>query len=106
MDYGGIKVRLECAFDRAKPRVLRVVGTEGSLLVEELHRPQHAVLQLESEPPRSLGAPYAIDDLYDEIAHFVGLAEMGTLESPVMPARDSVHAALILDVVRAGLASR
>lgn len=106
MDYGGIKVRLECAFDRAKPRVLRVVGTEGSLLVEELHRPQHAVLRLEGEPPRSLGAPYAIDDLYDEIAHFVGLAEMGALESPVMSARDSVHAALILDVVRAGLASR
>ena len=106
LDLGGIEGRLTCAFDRARPRVLRVVGTEGSLLVEELHRPQHAVLQLEGEPPRSLDAPYVVDDFYGEIAHFVGLVREGALESPVMPIGDSVRAAHVLDVVRAGLTSR
>ena len=106
LDVGGVEARLACAFDHAGPRTLTVVGTEGSLLVEELHRPQRATLRRACEPPRPLEAPYVVDDLYGEIAHFAGLVAEGALESPVMPAGDSVRAARVLDVVRAGLVSR
>ena len=101
LDHGGISARLECAFDRAKPRTATIVGERGRIVVEELHRPQRATVYLDGAEPRVLDVPYEVDDFYGEISHFVGLLEAGACESPIMPLKDSVHCALILDTIRA-----
>lgn len=100
LSHGGISARLECAFDRAKPRTATIVGTRGRILVDELHRPQHATVTLADGTSYELDAPYEVDDFYGEVSHFNRLVMDGVTESPIMPLKDSVHCALILDAIR------
>ncbi|MBQ9006661.1 MAG: Gfo/Idh/MocA family oxidoreductase [Atopobiaceae bacterium] len=102
LEYGGIEARLECAFDRAKPRTATIVGTKGSILVEELHRPQRAIVTLADGSERIIDAPYEHDDFYGEVHHFCELLRAGATESPIMPLKDSLHCALLLDTIREG----
>lgn len=99
----GFSARLECAFDRAKPRQATIVGTRGTIVVDELHRPQRATIQLNGEAERMIEVPYEVDDFYGEITHFVGLLESSALESPIMSLEDSLRCAELLDTVLAGL---
>lgn len=100
LSHGGISARLECAFDRAKPRTATIVGTKGRVLVDELHRPQHATVTLADGTSYELDVPYEVDDFYGEVSHFNQLVMKGAAESPIMPLKDSVHCALILDAIR------
>ena len=97
----GVTARLECAFDRAKPRTATLVGTQGRIVVDELHRPQHARLELADGTVEELDTPYEVDDFYGEVSHFTKLVEEGALESPLMSLDDSIRCAAILDTVRA-----
>ena len=103
LDCGGIEARLECAFDRAKPRTATIVGTHGTLVVDELHRPQAARLCINGATEQTIDAPYVVDDFFGEISHFVGLMEAGNEESDVMSLESSVRCAAILDAVRAAM---
>lgn len=98
---GGIDARLECAFDRAKPRTATIVGERGRIVVEELHRPVRATLLPDGADPQVLEAPYEVDDFYGEISHFVSLVEEGRVESPLMSLEDSVRTAAVLDAIKA-----
>ena len=102
LDFGGMPGRLECAFDRAKKRTATLVGTDGRIVVDELHRPQRAVVELAGQEPVVLNVPYEVDDFYGEIHHFVELVETGATESTLMPLDASIGCAEILDVIRAG----
>ena len=73
------------------------------MVVDELHRPQHATVYLAGATPREIQAPYEVDDFYGEIRHFVDLVEGGRTESDVMPLSSSIRDAAILDLVRAGV---
>jgi len=101
LDHGGVAARLECAFDRAKPRTATIVCERGRVVVEELHRPQRATVYADGCDPKVLDVPCEVDDFFGEIHHFVGLLAEGKHESPIMPLKDSVHTALILDTIRA-----
>ena len=103
MDCGGIEARLECAFDRAKPRRATIVGTRGTLVVDDLHRPQAARLCINGAEEQTIDAPYEVDDFFGEIRHFVDLMEKGETESDVMSLASSVRCASILDAVRAAM---
>jgi predicted dehydrogenase len=103
LSHGGIDARLECAFDRAKPRTATIVGTKGSIRVDELHRPQHAVLTLADGTVEEFDTPYVVDDFFGEVRHMTDLVEQGTTESPAMSLDASVRCARILDAVRANL---
>ncbi len=100
---GEVTARLECAFDRAKPRQAVLRGTKGCIVVEELHRAQRAVLYREGEEPKILEIPYEVDDFYGEIHHFAECLRQGRTESPVMPLEASVQCAEILDSIRHGM---
>lgn len=102
-DHDGVTARLECAFDRAKPRTCLIEGAHGSVLVQELHRPTSALVTYKDGSQAHIDAPYEVDDLYGEIAHFIELVESGVTESPIMPYADSLHCALILDSIRSAL---
>lgn len=102
LDCGGMAARLECAFDRAKPRTATLVGERGRIVVEELHRPTRATVYADGHDPRVIEAPYEADDFFGEVRHFVDLLERGAVESPVMSCEDSIRCAMILDVVRKG----
>jgi uncharacterized protein (UPF0303 family) len=41
-----------------------------------------------------------VDDFYGEVSHFNALVEAGAAESPIMPLKDSIHCALVLDAIR------
>lgn len=98
--FDNIKTRLECAFDRRKPRKARFVGNKGFLVVEEVHRPTSATLCVIGHRPQEIDIPCKHDDFFGEIHHFVGLLEEGKTESPVMPLESSIRCAQILDVIR------
>lgn len=99
---GSVTARLECAFDRAKPRTCTIVGDKGAIVVDELHRSQHAALSLADGTVEQIDAPYEVDDFYGEIVHATGLVEQGLSESPVMTLNDSIRCAQILDAARTG----
>lgn len=103
MRSGRIEAKLECAFDRAKPRRATIVGENGYIEVDELHRPTMATVHLVGERSRALGAPYEVDDFFGEIRHFVSLLEEERTESPVMSLEDSLACASILDCIRDAL---
>lgn len=95
--------RLATAADVAGPRTARLVGTAGEIVVEDMHRPQWAVLLAGGEGPRDIDLPYPVDDFYDEIEHFTGLILAGRTESDVMPLAATLRCAEILDAVRDSL---
>jgi predicted dehydrogenase len=99
---GALSAHLECAFDRAKPRQATIVGTRGTIVVDELHRPQRATVRMADGRERVIEAPYEVDDFFGELSHFVSLVEAGTIESPIMSLDDSLRCAELLDAVRAG----
>ena len=98
--FDDVDARLECAFDRAKPRTATLWGTMGHIVVEELHRPQRATLYLDDGTEEVIDAPYEVDDFYGEVRHFVGLVERGAKESEAMSLDDSIRCATILDTIR------
>lgn len=95
--FDGVTARLECAFDRAKPRTATLVGERGRIVVDELHRPQHAKLVLNDGTVEEIDAPYEVDDFYGEVAHFTQLVADGAKESPIMPLDASIRCAEIID---------
>ena len=103
-DCGGVAARLECAFDRAKPRTATICARDGYVVVDELHRPTQATIYREGAEPEVLDAPHAVDDFFGEIEHFVGLLQGGATESDVMSLDASVSDAHLLDMVRATIA--
>lgn len=105
LGFGEVEATLECAFDRARPRQAVVIGERGRVVVDELHRPQRASVELVGEEPTTIDVPYVVDDFFGEVSHFVSLLEGGATESPLMTLDDSVRCAHILDVVRAGFRS-
>ena len=101
LTVAGVAAELECAFDRRRPRVCRIVGERGAIEVAELHRPQQVTVCLDGKEPHLIDAPYVVDDFFGEISHFVDLLETGKAASPVMGLEDSVRVAEYLDAVRA-----
>ena len=97
--------RLVTAADTAGPRTTTLVGTAGKIVVEDMHRPQRAVLLADGAEPVELDVPYPVDDFYDQIAHFTGLLRAGRAESPVMPLAATLRCAELLDAVRAKIAA-
>ncbi len=97
---GPTAARLECAFDRAKPRTATLAGARGRIVVDDLHRPVRATLELDGEEPQVLDAPYVVDDFFGEITHFVSLVEEGVHESPLMTLDDSIACAELVDAIR------
>ena len=92
---------LECAFDRAGSRQAHVVCEHGSIVVDDLHRPQHLVVEVFGAEPRDVTAPYEVDDFYPQIEHFARLVRTGADESDIMPLSASIRTAEILDAIRA-----
>ena len=100
-DHDAIQVQLECAFDRAKPRTCTIVGECGTIVVEELHRPQRATIR-SNDGELVLDVPYHVDDFFGELHHFVELIEQGVPESNLMTLNDSIRCAQIIDDIREG----
>lgn len=96
LEFGGKIGKLECAFDRKKPRQAILHGTRGKIIVDELHRPQSMTINGET-----FSAPYEVDDFYGEIKHVADCLESGKLESEIMPLSASLNCAKILDAIRA-----
>lgn len=103
LSLGGHDAHLECAFDRKKPRKAIITGELGSVVVDELHRPEQATIAVRGMEPLVVNAPYEVDDFFGEIEHFVGLLLAGKTESDVMPLSASMRDAEILDVIRGKL---
>lgn len=100
---GKATARLTTAADTAGPRTARLVGTRGTIVVEDMHRPQHAHLKLSGQGSTDFDVPYPVDDFYDEIAHFVGLALDGRSESDVMPLSATLHCTELLETIQSAL---
>lgn len=101
LTIGGKPATLECAFDRKKARRTIIRGTKGTIVVNDLHRPQVAAITIYGGPAQYITEPYNVDDFYGEIAHFSHLLRHGHTESPVMPLDASIRSAEMLDAIRA-----
>lgn len=94
LNFGEKTGRLECAFDRKKPRQAIIYGTNGKIIVEELHRPQSMTIN-----DKIISVPYEVDDFFGEIKHFVNCLEEGKIESEIMPLNSSLNCAKILESI-------
>ena len=95
LNFAGGRGKLECAFDRKKPRRAILHGTRGKIIVEELHRAQTMTLG-----EKIITAPYEVDDFFGEIKHFADCLDAGKTESEIMPLAASINCAKILETVR------
>lgn len=100
LDFAGRTGRLECAFDREKPRQAVLVGEKGKIIVEDLHRPVSYTVFLDGAEPRRETFPYEYDDFYGEIHHVVECLQGGKTQSDIMPLAASVRCAELLDSIR------
>lgn len=103
LECGGVQCRLECAFDRTKPRNAVLHGTRGKIVIQELHRPVRAELYRDEAEMQTLEEPYENDDFYGQIHHFHECLIHGRTESGIMPFSASVRCAEILDLIRSGM---
>ena len=87
------------------PRQARLIGTKGTIIVDDLHRPVHAEVRIEGKDPYTIDLPYEVDDFYGQIHHFCELMRTGAPESPIMPLAASIRCAEMLDAIRASLIS-
>ena len=99
--FGNKTARLECAFDRAKPRQAVIYGTNGHIILDELHRPQKMILSLLGQISQTFTVPYYVDDFYGQIDHFMQCLQNNKIESDIMPFMSSIRCAEILDKIKA-----
>lgn len=99
---GNVPVIFECAFDRKKPRLTRIIGSIGTISIDDLHRPQYALYEHDGMD-EDISIPYDHDDFYSQIMHFVSLYQQGKKESEIMPLDASVRCAEILDLIAKGM---
>lgn len=94
-NYGSI----ETAFDRESDREALIMGMDGLIIVEDLHRPEYFTV-INPEGSRDYAYIYDYDDFYSEIEHFTNLLKKGEVESPIMSFSDSVNTARIIDLIK------
>lgn len=104
MDFDGVPVRIENAIDRSKPKVGKITGSLGEVIIEPVHRPTKLTVHTKTESgdiiEDILDIPYEYDDFYSQIDSFVQTLKSGKAENPVMPLEDSLADARILDILR------
>lgn len=98
MKFNNVDVTIECAMDRSKPRQTIIYGTKGKIVVDDMHRPQHATIN-----DVELEIPYEVDDFYGELLHFVSLYNNHQKESSIMPLSSSLRCAEIMYTIIEGL---
>lgn len=100
--YPNLSGSLTCAFDRAGDRKAVIYGTEGKLVVDELHRPERlTIFEKDSNvPAQDVVLPYVVDDFYGQIVHFSECMNCGKLQSNIMPLSASLRCAQLIDAVR------
>lgn len=89
--------------DASVSRQARIEGTEGTIVIENMHRPAHAHLIRRDAEPLDIDLPYVVDDFFGEISHMAALLLSGQSESPIMPLDASINCARIIDDVRAAI---
>lgn len=87
---------LEVGFDRILERKAVFCGSEGEIILPDLHRPQSFII-LKDGQKKEISIPYIHDDFYLQIRHFTDLYLQGKTESPVMSLADSEKCAALLD---------
>lgn len=102
LGFNGKTARLECAFDRKKPKQAVLYGTLGKIIVEQMHRPVEMTVICKDKEPYSVKKEYEYDDFYGEIHEFVKCFQEGKLESEKMLRKASLRCSQILDQVRSG----
>lgn len=94
--------RMECAFDRKKPKQAVLYGTLGHIIVEQMHRPEEMTVYCNGKAPYTVRKEYEIDDFYGEIHEFAVCFEEGKMESDKMSKKASLRCLQILDKVKSG----
>jgi len=90
---------LEVGFDRTLERRAVFRGTDGEIILPDLHRP-HNFLTLKDDQEVEVSIPYIHDDFYPQIRHFTDLYLQGSKESSVMSLGDSENCAALLDQIK------
>lgn len=98
LHFGKVSAVMECAMDRKKDRNAVIQGTKGKIIVEDLHRPQKAII--ETNHIEEFNIPYVIDDFYGQLEEFIGLWKQNQIESKIMPIESSLRCAQIMDAIQ------
>lgn len=99
MRFDNGTAEMEVAFDRTAPRNAELTGTEGSVTIIDLHRPQTFIIH-KNGTDEEVTVPYENDDFYSEIHHFDELLRAGKTESDIHPYAAMEREAHILDRIR------
>lgn len=98
LHFDKVSAVMECAMDRKKDRNAVIQGTKGKIIVEDLHRPQKAII--ETNHIEEFNIPYVIDDFYGQLEEFIGLWKQNQIESKIMPLESSLRCAQIMDAIQ------
>lgn len=98
LHFGDVSAVMECAMDRKKDRHAIIQGTKGKIIVEDLHRPQKAII--ETNHVEELNIPYIVDDFYGQLEEFICLWKHNQTESKIMSLDSSLRCAEIMEAIQ------
>ncbi len=98
LHFGDVSAVMECAMDRKKDRHAIIYGIKGKIVVEDLHRPQKAII--ETNHVEELNIPYIVDDFYGQLEEFIDLWKHNQTESKIMSLESSLRCAEIMDAIQ------
>ena len=98
--FGKATAIIECALDRQKSKQAIITGTKGNIVIDALHRPQVATINLTNHTPYIIEKAYEYDDFYSQIHHVNTCLQQNVIESPIMSKNDSLRCAKLIDAIK------
>ncbi len=99
---GDVACTIDVSADSGDESQVKIAGSLGSIEVEQVTRPERAVLRRPGAPDELVEYPLPGDDFSAEIASFTDTLLSGAQESDVMPLADSLRCARIVDAMASG----
>ncbi|AZZ60856.1 Gfo/Idh/MocA family oxidoreductase [Oenococcus sp. UCMA 16435] len=97
--FPNLSATIECAFDRNKQTEATIKGEKGQIEIKNFHRAESFIVKT-SSGTKNYHIAYEQDDFHGEIAHVIQCYEKNKIESSIMPIRDSVNCALIIEKIK------
>ena len=99
---GGGRASLSSAYSHVAPTNAIIAGSEGYIEVPHFLGAQEFVVHLEGESPQTYTYPFSDDENFSfEIKHMQDCIRQGLLESPILPASESISVLQTMDELRA-----
>lgn len=96
----GQSALIECALDRKKEKIMKIICEKGTMIANPFYRPQEVVVNFHNGESFTGMKPYIYDDFYGEITETHRCIAYVLQESPRMTHQDSLDAIQLIEQIK------